>query len=261
MTRIHWVIQENQGDSAQVRSIVEALDAEGHAAYLVRLKKGFGVPAIPDLPNDGPVVCHGPGLLARAQGHPRLASGLFFDRSTFRWSAFREGWGDSMISQDGRVMALSEAREFLRRSGSSAFVRPDEDSKLFEGGLYDAASFAPVAGHDSTPVVVATPVQIEAEWRFFIVNREVVGCSEYRRDGRSSIFGSVPHWAIERAAELASRWLPSDVYCLDLATTGDRIGIVEANCFNASRFYGAVTERIVRAVNSYMALRVSPPLH
>jgi hypothetical protein len=39
---------------------------------------------------------------------------------------------------------------------------------------------------------------------------------------------------------------------LDLAASGDRIGVVEANCFNASRFYAAVVERVLRAVNAFV---------
>jgi hypothetical protein len=34
------------------------------------------------------------------------------------------------------------------------------------------------------------------------VNREIVGCSEYRHWGRPSIEGSVPHMAIDFAADL-----------------------------------------------------------
>jgi hypothetical protein len=66
----------------------------------------------------------------------------------------------------------------------------------------------------------------------------------------------VPYAAIDLAAELATRWSPADIYCVDLAATGDRIGVVEANCFNASRFYGAVTERVLRAVNAHVSAQL-----
>jgi len=99
---------------------------------------------------------------------------------------------------------------------------------------------------------VASPVDIEAEWRFFVVEREIVGCSEYRRWGRFSTQVSVPHAAIELAAELASRWSPAKIYCIDLAAAAGRIGVVEANCFNASRMYAAVIPRVLGAVNAYV---------
>jgi hypothetical protein len=137
-----------------------------------------------------------------------------------------------------------------------AFVRPDSDSKIFDGGVYDASGLVTATPETrvapTTAVIVAPPCTIEAEWRFFVVDREIVGCSEYKRWGRPSLDGAVPHVAIDLAAELASLWSPADVYCLDLAASGDRIGVVEANCFNASRFYAAVVERVLRAVNAFV---------
>jgi hypothetical protein len=258
MTPVHWIIQENQGDSSAVQRMVKALESDGHAPHLVWLNRGVDVPPIPDLPDHAPIVCHGQGFVTRALNHSRLKQGLFFDPETFRWTAFRSGWKEAVLSSDGRVMSLSNALEFLE-NGVTAFVRPDSDSKVFEGAVYDAPRLAAatkqIAVPDATPVVVATPLTIEAEWRFFVVNREIVGCSEYRRWGRSSSDGSVPHVAIDRASDLVLRWSPADVYCLDLAASDGRIGLVEANCFNASRFYSAVIERILPAVNAYVLSR------
>ena len=86
---------------------------------------------------------------------------------------------------------------------------------------------------DDLPVVLASPVALEAEWRFFLVDRQIVDCSEYRRWGQYTSTGSVPHAAIDLAANIASEWSLSGVYCLDLGKTEDRIGIEEANCFKA----------------------------
>ena len=258
MTPVHWIIQENQGDSTAVRRMVQALESDGHVPHLVWLNKSLDVPLIPNLPDNAPIVCHGQGFVTRVPDHPRLKAGLFFDPETFCWEAFRSGWGEAILSSDGRVMALSDARDFLQ-NGATAFVRPDSDSKAFEGAVYDAFRLEAVTKQSTVPsaiqVVVASPLNIEAEWRFFVVNREIVGCSEYRRWGRPSSEGSVPHMAIDFAADLALRWSPADVYCLDLAASGDRLGVVEANCFNASRFYSAVTERVLRAVNTYVLSR------
>jgi hypothetical protein len=259
MTPIHWIIQENQGDSIGVGRMVDALESEGHVSHLVWLTQSLDVPPIPGLPDDAPIVCHGQGFLTRALYHPRLKSGLFFDPDTFRWTSFRSGWEGSVLSSDGRAMALSDARDYLQ-NGATAFVRPDSDSKIFDGGVYDASSLAATTNQtavpDTTPVIVASPLNIEAEWRFFVVNREIVGCSEYRRWGRPSSVGPVPHVAIDLAADLALRWSPSDIYCLDLAVSGDRLGVVEANCFNASRLYSAGVERVLRAVNGYVLSRL-----
>jgi len=186
---------------------------------------------------------------------PELRNTLAFDPEKIRWSTFRSGWEGAMLSSDGRIMSVLDARDLLR-NGATAFVRPDSDSKIFDGGVYDApglvAATPEIRVAPTTAVILASPRTIEAEWRFFVVDREIVGCSEYRRWGRPSIDGAVSRVAIDLAADLATRWSPADVYCLDLASSGDRIGIVEANCFNASRFYAAVVERVLRAVNAFV---------
>ena len=255
MEPVHWIIQDNQGDSDSVRRIVQALESDGHVPHLVWLTKSLDVPPIPDLPDDAPIVCHGQGFIPRALHHPILKRGLFFDPDKFRRSAFRSGWEGSMLSSDGRIMSVLDARDLLR-NGATAFVRPDSDSKIFDGGIYDAPRLVAATPETRVPpataVIIASPCTIEAEWRFFVVGREIVGCSEYRRWGRPSIDGTVPRVAIDLAADLAIRWSPADVYCLDLASSGDRIGVVEANCFNASRLYAAVVERVLRAVNAFV---------
>ena len=256
MEAVHWIIQRNQEDGWLVRSIAERLADDGHVPHLVTLERDVGIPALDDLPDDVPVVCYGPGFVTRAVNHPRLRPGLFFDSVKFRWSTYRANWGEAMLARDGCALTLAAAKDALA-DGSQAFVRPDADSKAFDGGLYDLAGLTRAtegaALAPSVEVVIARPLEVLAEWRLFIVDGEIVAGSEYRRWGRPSFDGTIPNAAIELAAAAASRWSPAGVYCLDLATTGDRIGIVEANCFNASRFYAADGDRILKTVNLYVA--------
>jgi hypothetical protein len=63
MAPVHWIIQENQGDSDSVRRIVQALESVGHVPHLVWLTKSLDVPSIPDLPDDAAIVCHGQGFI------------------------------------------------------------------------------------------------------------------------------------------------------------------------------------------------------
>lgn len=251
---VYWIVQANQSNPAEVEAIARAIEGEGFGLCLVPLERDQGVPEIPELPAAMPVICHGAGFLTRARNHPRLASGLFFDPETFRWSRFRSEWGEAMLSRDARVMTLAEAR-LLLRSRQPAFVRPDQDSKAFDGGVFTCSTLDSACGNmpGETPVVLSAPLPIDAEWRFFIACGDVVDCCEYRRWGRVSTSGTVPRAAIDLAMVSAQRWGPAAIYTLDLAVTEGRIGIVEANCFNASRFYAAKIDRIVRAVSHSVA--------
>ena len=188
---------------------------------------------------------------------PKVACWIGFDPLTFCWLAFRSGWGaEAMISEDARLLSLDEAKKELQRGAICVYPAGCgfEEIRRCRGihaEAFDAATARMTAGSGDL-VVVISAVAIDAEWRFFIVDGEIVDCSGYiRRWVRPSMDGSVPNHAIEWAAKAAKRWGPAAVYCLDLAACGERIGIVEANCFNGSRFYAAGVGRIVEAVGGY----------
>jgi ATP-grasp domain, R2K clade family 3 len=145
----------------------------------------------------------------------------------------------------------------LAEIGGAAFVRPDADNKLFDGGVYDQASLRSAAGNlpDDLVVVQAQTQIIDTEWRCFVVDGEVVDGSEYRRNGQPSFSRGVPQRAIELVETATKRWLPAPVVCIDVARSGDRFGIVEANCFNASRFYAADIANVVGRVTEFCSRR------
>jgi ATP-grasp domain, R2K clade family 3 len=162
-------------------------------------------------------------------------------------------WGDLMFSPDGTVATASDALEALDRA--PLFVRPDEDSKSFDGGVFTGAAMLR-AQLGSTPletrVIVARARPVDAEWRCFVVNGSVIDSSEYRRAGRPSLHRGAPPRALELAERAAARWVPSDVTCIDIASSGDHFGIVEANCFNAARFYACDPATVIASVAQHV---------
>lgn len=256
-----WLLQSNRANLSTMREIASILRDQGNTVHMVALKgRSTELPDLSMLDPAVPVVCYGPSFVPRAWGHPSLNPGVFFDPTTFRWSSFQSGWGEMMLSA-GRVVPAVAVPDMV--GSGLAFVRPDEDSKAFDGGLFDARAIAEVIDlalsrgliQANGLVVVAEPVRIDAEWRTFVVGGEVVAASSYRRDGAGDINLHVPHAVVDLAFEAAERWTPADVFCLDIACTSDRYRIVEANCFNASRFYGANVAAVLSAVSMFVANR------
>jgi hypothetical protein len=137
------------------------------------------------------------------------------------------------------------------------FARPDADSKTFDGGIYSQEEFAVLLSKldGDTQIMTASPVPIDAEYRIFVVASDVVAASEYRRNGQVSIHGFVPNAAVDLALEADQIWRPASAYAIDIARSGTRYGIVEANCITAARHYGADTRAIVEALcDAYGAL-------
>lgn len=251
MTALAWLVQANPRDRALRDAIVDALDALGEEHHAVELVP-FS-PALPELPfpDDGRrIVCMGPGFVPRVTAS-RWRPGIWFEAATFRWSAMAAHWGDAMVMRDAEV---ASARDVLAALDGPRFVRPDADSKVFDGGVFDdAAALARALGtHDREVAVVhGAVVPIDAEWRCFVVDGAVVDASEYRRAGRAAFHRGAPPRVIDLVEAAAARWVPAPVTCIDVAASGDRFGIVEANCFNAARLYAADARTVLAAVAAF----------
>lgn len=249
-----WILQANLRDQpflARLQATLDELGEDWHAAEVVPF-----VPELPPLPftvDERAIVCYGPSFVPRVAAAPAWRPGIFFDAATFRWSAMAAAWGDLMFSPDGAVMTVFDALEALARE--PLFVRPDEDSKAFDGGVFaDAATLRAQLGSTAleTPAIVARVRPVDAEWRCFVVNGRMIDSSEYRRAGRPSLHRGAPPRALELAERAAARWMPSDVTCIDIASSGDDFGIVEANCFNAARFYACDPATVIAGVTRHV---------
>jgi hypothetical protein len=264
MTDVQWLLQRNHPNIGSIREIARLLNETGLDVFEVDLApRTAEIPYVDGLDEERPTICYGPSFVPRALGRPDLDPGIFFDVEAFRWSSFATNWQGLMLSE-GYPMTIAEA---LQANFATVFARPDADSKAFDGGLYQYSGLEETLRRaqsrgllsETDLVVLATPVAVEAEWRTFIVDGEVVSASSYRKDGRATIDEFVPYAVTDLAAHAASIWSPADVFCLDVAKSGDRYGLVEANCFAASRFYGADASTILKTVNHFVGGRNHTP--
>lgn len=246
---VTWLVQANMRDQLARHRFEEALDAIGADHHSVDVVPFSPVlPALPFADDGRAIACLGPSFVPRVALSTSWRPGIFFDPTTFRWSVMAHEWTGLMFTHDG---AVASARDVLADFEGPLFVRPDEDSKLFDGGVFaDAAQLrAAIGANLDVPVVRGAPAPVDAEWRCFVVNGRVVDASEYRRAGQPSLHRGAPPRVLDLVEAAAARWLPAQVTCIDIASSGDRFGIVEANCFSAARFYAADAETILRAVH------------
>ena len=93
---------------------------------------------------------------------------------------------------------LADARKLTQ----PAFVK-HATGKAFGAGVYASGAELPVESQSlskATPVLIAEPVLWEIEFRFFLLERQVMTCSSYWRGGRSTRMndGSWEAWPVER---------------------------------------------------------------
>ena len=120
---------------------------------------------------------------------------------------------------------------------------PNSISRLDHGFYYE---------DETLPVIVAPVANVGREWRFVVVDRQVIAGSGYNAEARSPSAASENSKARELAAEIAcSMEPPSPVYVLDICEVDDKCRLLELNPFGGADLYDCAPQAIVRAVSDH----------
>ena len=101
----------------------------------------------------------------------------------------------------------------------------------------------------SEKIVVSDIKEIQEEYRFFMHENKILGCSRYMLNSEVNPSDFVPEDIKECAIKYSELYNPSELYVMDLAVTPEGIKIVEYNCWNASGFYHSNIRDIIFQVN------------
>jgi len=209
---------------------------------------------------DDQVVFH--GSLANADQIARKlpwTPGAYCSTERFSCSSWWPGLSDVLASKEFAFTTVAElvASGPPPSFGERVFVRPDSALKPFSGRVLAAQDISLAAlDHGfyyddlDLPVVVGPGAQLGEEWRFVVVDSEIVAGSSYVADGREagvSLDASATAWSY--AAELSRRLAPPDpAYVLDVCETDRGLRLLELNPFSGADLYDCDRALIVAAV-------------
>ncbi len=203
------------------------------------------------IPESGPLVVHGTTtLVCLASNDPRFKEGVFYDESTFQHQAYCQGFGAAYINAEATLMSWEEAENEITKCGQK-FIKPPDDLKAFTGFVASASSLVGLRSKlDTSPtfpekILVSRPLEVDAEWRLFVVDGQIISGSMYRPWGDAAL----PDELLVFAKDLISHWTPAPVFVLDIGRVEDQWKVIECNCFNWARFYLSRVEMIVDAVS------------
>jgi hypothetical protein len=138
------------------------------------------------------------------------------------------------------------------------FMRPIADSKVFAGKIFNRKYlrewiYGIHQGDDNgsglvltTSVAVAPILNIESEYRFFIIGDEIVTYSQYKHRGRVKYNAEVPIEIVNACIDLIDiNPNFASAYCLDLCMSEGKIKIVEVNSLPCSGFYECDVTKII----------------
>lgn len=160
-------------------------------------------------------------------------------------------WGNNLLNFDGEIKKIREIKSLDR----NVFIRPTDDSKLFEGVVLETTNFLTwkekIQSQSislGTSVVVAPVKSILSEYRLFIVDGRIITGSQYRKNNQIVYNPIIPNEALYFATHMLQIWQPSKAFTLDIALCPDGYKIIEINCINSSDFYASDMSKVVSAI-------------
>lgn len=262
-----WVIQDNLHHDKGMESLFVALD---------RLSVPYGkvkvVPFVgeidPDISPEGNVMCIGSYSMRHVAKRKGWTPGVF-DIGHLHHYDYPKKWRGHLLNDDAVFCSMKDVLYHFdgREQEGMVFLRPSTDSKFLNGGLhtrkeieeildnlYKLGTPDPAGLSLCTSMMVATPKNVVAEYRFWIVDGQVVTWSLYKRGDRVIYSSEVERDAISYVGSSVMEHPQmhrniARAFVLDVARMLDgTFKIIEANTLNASGFYAADVQKLVMAI-------------
>jgi hypothetical protein len=187
------------------------------------------------------------------KNHPEYVPGVWFDPITLDSSHIAN---EHQLNKAGQIQEIGKLHDELVESEDLTgdrpfFIRPVSSLKSFPGFPTTLSKFKEWWKENPRDIPPETLVRISphkdiwAEWRFFIIDGEVVTGSLYRQVYLKSRAASEDMLLIAQA--IARKGLPLQNCVMDLCLTPDGIHIVEFNAVNASGLYDCDPFKIMEA--------------
>lgn len=270
-----WIVQNNLYDEAGYVKFIEALERLDVDFLVVKPIPFTNIimPASfdsfsqnvkdvdePFIDNTEKVIAFGATTLSRIAKAKEWTPGTYLT-DAFDFETWRDGFGKHNILNSGSEVGKICNSFDTRGMGDTLFVRPVDDSKAFTGltmsrydffgwkqsiSQIDEEEFVPL--HKNTKIAVATYKHINAEYRFFVVNNEVVTQSLYKRGKEVYYTEYVDDEVIRFARHMVDLWTPADAFVIDIADTPEGFKVIEINNINSAGFYAADPQKIIAGI-------------
>jgi hypothetical protein len=265
---MHWILQENLFKEKEWDTLLSVLDRFNipYSVHKVIPFIGELIPA-PE-PKQKNVICFGSYSMRHSAREFGWTPGVF-DLEPYNFNVQMQHWSDLLLNADAEVVAFKDAVIM-----DDTFIRPIDDSKHFAGRVYGVDEFVKWQhsvctleedyGSSLSPntlIQLCRPKKIYAEYRFWIVDGQIVTQSLYKRGDRvtyssdvDSRFHSFVNMVLRYRKDIRGvtmsctpdGWIPERAFVLDVCETPEGMKIVEINTINAAGFYaGNMTDLVL----------------
>jgi hypothetical protein len=258
---MHWIIQKNLYNEKGLEDLAFSL-ARLNIPHSFHKIIPFIGELLPDIDVFGPVIVIGSYSLNNTVKKKGWKPG-FIDIIHQDFEKQREHWGENMLNYDAHVYCFGDTFNLEEEF----FIRPSTDSKCFSGTLMTRKEFLDwrycvldLKEDDGstitkdTKIVISSPKKILQEYRFWIINGNIITSSLYKMGHRvvySSNVDKAVEWFVMSMTHPMSvhSWNPAHAYVLDIAMVGEnKFKIIEINNINSAGLYAANIPKLVMAL-------------
>jgi hypothetical protein len=246
-----WVLQKSLFNEPAFAGLLRQLERQGEPYAVVDIKQGKMIPE-PDVP-EGPVMALGAIAMGKIAQERGWIPGRFDENLDCQ--TWKQHYGSMMFNDD---MTIEELDRVAPRAGKF-FARPAVDSKSFTGCVVDWEGFEALRDRQRSMgtfgmrgvdlVACASVKKIFAEYRFFVVDGDVITGSLYKRGNSVYYSDQVEAGAWEAARAAVALWTPNRAFALDVAQGADGFKVLEINAINSAGFYALDMGKFVAAIS------------
>ena len=252
---MHWVLQRDLFRDHEWDILVSTLERLSLPYSLHKVTPFVGTLAPAPQINTDRVICMGSYSMRHAAKKYGWSPGVY-DVGNQTFEVQLEHWGDRMLNHDSVITPFGQVQ-----LDASAFLRPHDDSKHFTGRIFSPEELVELQRHvaqtehehpfglkSDTAVQVCQPKTIHAEYRFWVVDGQIVTRSLYKRGTRVIYSDQVDDRLDAFVEDAIATWQPHRAFCLDVCDTPEGIKIVEINTINPAGFYAGDFAKVIVAL-------------
>jgi len=154
---------------------------------------------------------------------------------------------------------VNQSECVLSRIGSanSFFVRPDSPLKPFSGRVItrnnltlEALDYGFYYDDENLPIIISPIKTVSCEWRYIIVDGEVVSGSAYEANGRIAKTDNFNKKSLYYATLIAKQLsVLQKVYIIDICECDGELYLLELNPFSGADLYGCDMSAVVKRIS------------
>lgn len=278
---VKWIVDKYMVDTTTDIDIVGELDRLGIQYVVLEYNPALARDELenPFQDDDCPVLIYGSVRFVKHFCKLPVTPGAYYNLDAMTCASFTTNISNKslllnekhiFLTFDGLKNQKDTVYGFFGGKQETIFVRPNSTAKIFTGlpikksefesevsSLEQLSSVVP-----ETMVMVSDTKRILAEFRFFIVNREVITGTQYKELDNIVSRPHVSMYALKVAEEMAkNKWQPDIAYVCDVAVldNGD-VKIVELNPISSSGLYSCDFPKLVVAMNEAATLEYNGEL-